>query len=102
MGDIEVKDKYEATAAAEKAAKKSADTSRWNELQALRAQLQLPAADLPSAAHQLFLQDAVERARIFVESLGEENVMAKMQEQWSNMPDEQKTAWESKARVSKL
>jgi len=100
--EIEVKIKYEATAAAEKAAKKPVDTSRLKELQTLRAQVRLPTADLPSAAHTLFLQDAAERARIAVESLGEESVMAKMQKQWSSMLDEQKTAWESMARISKL
>jgi len=78
-----------------------AEEARLKELQALKQKAIASVEDRPDAAH-IFLQDVAERAKMATEVLGEETMMAKMKELWSNMSDEQRKVWESKIQAEKL
>jgi len=85
---------------------KPLEETRLEELQAMKqkaiASIQDSVQDWQVVARELFLQDVVERAKMATEVLGEETIMAKMGEHWSNMTDEQRKDWEGRVQAEKL
>jgi len=78
------------------------EETRLEQLQAMKQKEIASVQDWQVVAHKLFLQDVVERAKMATEVLGEETIMAKMGEIWSNMTDEQRKGWEGKVQAEKL
>jgi len=123
--DVEVKTKYEtaahdenekmrkekvspetvsmpAEAAPARPPKPASEAARLKELQALKQQVSSSVEDMRGVARTFFLQDAAERSRMASEVLGEETVVAKMEEIWSKMPDEQMKNWEARVQAEKV